>query len=530
MEKINTVVLLFILLFGLPIALIITIINQTKRLRKEKEEMLALERAKERRPSFETRRITEPNEVNQKPKTRPKAKHIFLERPVTLPVKRIESYTSEFLELQPTRYEVYSSGKYEMKAINGDLIIRAERCNFPNLTTISRNLSVDARECGLERLQHVEGDVNIHYPVQLDQLDEIRGNLASIVDLELKNEPNIGGQIFTKNCEVIIGGLAKRKKDRRIKEDTVISVRTQLEVDKLPRDGFFNLLVESPAIVIPHTHIYGSVSVQSDDVLFPYLEYIGKNLSYLPTHEADVNLSFPVLKRINGRSQVKKCSKPFLSVEAIGEILNSSIYRYPNLVHLGRHNFLDDIHTPKLSSISTLVCTRNFERRYHDNFNQRPLLPHLLSIRNLVCGKEVKDLNWVLKTIVGKKKTLPMPTNIYFEVLRLDPYTVFLSNERAVINNSWKWYRNFDFNSDVFPLAAMVSLLKTKHPTFEAFKENELQTKWPAYESKAFQKMIRSMEQLWREVDPVDPVLAQDKGRKDLPHFKTLYLSDSAFV
>ncbi|SKC08375.1 hypothetical protein SAMN05660841_04117 [Sphingobacterium nematocida] len=523
MEKIN----ILVLLFGLPIALIITIINQTMRLRREKEEMLSLERAKERRPSFETNRSTELNRVNQKPKTRPKAKHIFLERLVTLPVKRIVSQTNEFLELQTTRYEVYSSGEYGMEAINGDLIIRAERCSFPNLTTITGSLSVDARECGLEKLKQVEGDVNIHYPVQLDQLDEIRGNLASIVDLELKNEPNIGGQIFTKNCEVIIGGFAKRKKDRRV-TDLIITVRTQLEVDQLPRDGFFNLLVESPAIVIPHTHIYGSVSVQSDDVLFPYLEYIGKDLSYLPTHEADVNLSFPVLKKISGRFQVKKCPKPFLSVEAIGEILNSSIYRYPNLVHLGKHNFLDDFHTPKLSSISTLVCTRNFERRYHDSFNQRPLLPHLLSIRNLVCGKEVKDLNRVLKTIVGKKKTLPMPTNIYFEVLRLDPYTVFLSNERAVINNSWKWYRNFDFNSDVFPLAAMVSLLKAKHPTFEAFKENELQAKWPAYESKAFQKIIRSMEQLWREVDPVDPVLTQDKGPKDLPHFKAVYLGESA--
>lgn len=68
----------------------------------------------------------------------------------------------------------------------------------------------------------------------------------------------------------------------------------------------------------------------------------------------------------------------------------------------------------------------------------------------------------------------------------------------------------------------MVSLFKAKHPTFEAFKENELQTKWPAYESKAFQKIIRRMEQLWREVEPVDPVLAQDKGRKDSPHFKAL--------
>lgn len=512
---------LFLILIGIPIALIIAIISQTKQLREEKEEMLALERAKERRPTFDSPIIKEPKKVIRKPRPRPE--HVLLEKPVGHPIKRVERHTSGFSEQQPTRYELYNSGEYDMTIINGDLIIRAEKCIFPNLKTINGNLSVDASACTLDELKKVEGDVNIHYPVALHKLDEIGENLKSIVDLHLKNELMITGQIFTKDCKVISGGVEKKRRDRRIK-DFIIKVQSQEEVDKLPQDGFFNLYVLSPAIVIPHTHIYGSVSVQSDDVLFPYLEYIGKNLSYLPTEVSDISLTFPVLKKITGTLHVNKSHRPFQSVEAIGSILNKSIYEYSNIVHLGKHNFIEYIHTPKLSSISTLICDKNFDRRYYNKLDRRPVLPHLLSVRNLVCGREVKDVSRVLKIIGGKKREAVTPTTIYFEVLRLDQYTLFLSNQRVVINNSWSWRRNFNLNSDIIPLAAIVSMFKIKYPTFEGFKENEMHTKWPSYEGKAFRKIIRRMELLWSAAEPLEPLLVQEKSQNDLHRFQVLYL------
>lgn len=465
-------------------------------------------------------------------------------------IKRYKIFSEEDLQkINPDEYasiEIYAKNMtFGFTEIEGNLLLRGEGCHFPDLVNISGNLSIDAGNCVLPELKSVGGSFAMHCKATLDKLEKVKGDFKCIINFFFKKAIKIEGSVELKNAAVYTGNI-KLANIRRL-----IPVNHQYQVDFLPKDGIFNVDVFADDITFLHQEIRGKVNIYGSNISFPNLELIQGQLKIETRNKKDTDFEhdFPVLKKVVGNLMVDKTKISFPELKEIAgniEIRNNSYVKFPILeksgsVSINQHSgadfpvlreingdlnnhgfetcYLTELKIVKRSFFTHQILAKNIVEVGNLMMNKYCEFEHLKKIRGIVNSGEsfnYKSLEYIGYLINEKQKNSKLPSlkkighyvynendgyedladQIYFKVkdnLHITKNTCYIMRELS--NNL---YSNF-----LHPLKKLVSILKLRHKSFQNFLTREYEREWTNYSSPHFMKILKNMEKIWEETEPI---------------------------
>lgn len=455
----------------------------------------------------------------------------------------------------PIQLEIYLKGaEISLDKIEGNCLIRATGCSFPNLKEIKGNLSIDAADAYLPLLSIVEGDCNLHEKnIYIVVLQKVRGDLTIYNSVALPELNFIGGKLKNK-AKVVIPKLAKKQGNA-----FVVNVKTDIEL--LPSDGYFNLIVNLNDCVIPHTEIFGYVQILAKEVSFPYLQSVQRLLiesstvvfdstnhpikfSSLQTIQENCFLKrqwvyFPQLQKIGKKLTIEDSLIDFPKLQAVEDLIsnNSNDLSFPSLEIVSNDfemkkpyqascNFSSDILTkflqktilqrtsssqfPKLQFIGgnahfgielNLLKLEEIGGKL-SLFFSRQHLPNLKKI-NILGSENIENSDLLIRTLPNVTtinqaiynrhiaSVVSKIDKLFFPVIN----DVFVSKSELFIKNRWNRTSNFP----VFPIHTLVAILKMRHSSFQNFQVREYEREWDRPHERT-DEILEAIQEHWQEV------------------------------
>ncbi len=454
----------------------------------------------------------------------------------------------------PIQLEIYLKGaEISLKEIDGNCLIRATDCSFPNLKEVKGNLSIDAADVFLPQLAIVAGDCNLHEKdIYVVALQKVRGDLTIYKSVALPELNFVGGKLKNK-AKVVIPKLAK-------KQGNALEVSTKSDIALLPSDGYFNLIVNLSDCVIPHTEISGFVQIFSSGVSFPYLQSVQK-LSII-NKKGGLNSTNPIrfntLQTIQEDCTLNKQWVSFPELQNIGKSLRieDSLVDFPKLqdVENLNINISNDIFFPSLEFVSNdFVVNKsqssifNFSPNILTRFTQNTInqkeRPSLFPKLQYICGnanlnidinlpslEEVGGtLSWffrnsifhnlkkinkldiskvsALQALVQNLPQVEIINNAIYSqqidglISKVDNLFTQLFNDFYVSKNEFfirsRWNRT---NKDPkYPLKMLIAILKMRHSSFQNFQVREFDREWNIQHAKA-NELLETIQEQWQSV------------------------------
>ncbi|WP_345205110.1 hypothetical protein [Chryseobacterium ginsengisoli] len=454
--------------------------------------------------------------------------------------------------------EIYAKNMtFDFIEIKGDLLLRGEGCSFPNLVNVRGNLSIDAQNCSFPILKIVEGNFTMHHPAIVDQLEKVKGNFKCIIDFSFKNLTAIGGSVELKKSTVYA------KNNELIKGRVIIPINRQYEVEKLPKDGIFNIDIFGDNIVIPHQEIRGRINIFGKNVSFPNLEFVHGWLKMESNDQStnEFTYNFPVLKKMIGNLRLQKTKASFPKLkETSGNIHleNGSYATFPALEKSGgimiNHNcgaffpILNEV-GGNLQNVGFETCYLNTLQKVKGTFSTYQILApniievggdfaihtkadfdHLKRINGKIQSSSkvtLKSLEYIgnLDNINLKDSHFPalkeinhyfygthvglehLAKNVYFKITD----SLYLTKDKFIVGRT---QFNHIIHLPHYNLKKLVSILKLRHSSFQNFKTREVEREWDQVNSPLFEKILDKIEKLWNKVEPIKfEVFFSDQNR-----------------
>ncbi|MCQ4138704.1 hypothetical protein [Chryseobacterium sp. EO14] len=471
----------------------------------------------------------------------------------TKPIQRYKIFSvKDFTEAvfdENASIEIYAKNTaFDCTEIKGNLVLRGEGCNFPNLENVKGNLSIDAPDCSFPELKMVEENFTMHCPAMLDQLEKVRGNFKCIVDFSFTNLAAIGGSIELKNAAV----YAKSKK--LVQGRVVIPINHQYEVKNLPKDGIFNIDIFGDHIMIPHQEIRGRINIFGKDISFPNLEFVhgGLKIEITDSLADECTHDFPVLKKMTGNLRFVRAKLSFPELQEMtgtihlenGSYVNFSALEisggiminhrsgasFPVLKEINgalKNHGSETCYLNALEKIKNTFCTYqvfapniveiggdlDIHTYTHNKFDHlkkvsgRILGSSKVQLKSLeyvgildnasLAGSEFPSLKEVTHYFYGTHTGLEnVAKNIYFRVtdslcITKDQFIVGRSNFTFVLNLQRHYFKK------------LISILKLRHSSFQNFKTREFEREWTHYNTPVFNDVLNRIEKLWDKVEPI---------------------------
>lgn len=329
---------------------------------------------------------------------------------------------------EPIQLEIYLKGaSIPLEEIDGNCLVRAIDCSFPNLEKVNGSLSVDASHANFPKLTVIQGNCNIHEAyIQLPVLKEVKGNLVVLNLVDLWNLELLGGKI--KNKAKV--EFPKLYGDRFQKPTYTINALS--DIKQLPENGYFNLTVRVPNVIIPHTEILGTVTINVNNVQFPNLVNVFRLIVDIPKNDfLSSTVSFPQLKLVLDNCILNVQEPKFGSLEKVGKhlFITESYCIFSNLKEVGslQSQTISNSVFPKLELITGDL---HYKFKTWTKPQEEPSVPQKTGvfstlrvlfnnkggITKLEEEKPIEEKNYtpfpVLKTIIGNaelNETLTLP-------------------------------------------------------------------------------------------------------------------------
>lgn len=453
----------------------------------------------------------------------------------------------------PIQLEIYLKGaEISLDKIEGNCLIRATGCSFPNLKEIKGNLSIDAADAYLPLLSIVEGDCNLHEKnIYIVVLQKVRGDLTIYNSVALPELNFIGGKLKNK-AKVVIPKLAKKQGNA-----FVVNVKTDIEL--LPSDGYFNLIVNLNHCVIPHTEIFGYVQILAKEVSFPYLQSVQRlsigskavvldssnpiKFNCLHTIQEDCNLnkqwvSFPELQKIGKGFRIEESLVDCPKLHDLGSlnISNTTDISFPSL-EIVSDDFVINKPQKTFNNFSSNVITRFLQNTIlqrtspsrfpklqfiggnahfgsEQNFHQLEevggklllpsggrQLPNLKKI-NILDSVNIQPSDSLITTLpnidtinqaIYTQSIAAIASKVvklFFQVIN----DIFVSKDVFFIR--LRWSRN---EGTYYPIHTLVAILKMRHSSFQNFQVREYEREWDRPHERT-DEILEAIQEHWQEV------------------------------
>ncbi len=240
--------------------------------------------------------------------------------------------------------EVYLPNAFiPIETHQGNCLIRAVACSFPNLRSVDGNLSIDGAEAALPMLTEVKGNFTIHEEnTQVPLLQRVGEMLTVLKRVQLDNLEYVGKKIKTKP-KISLPKLA-------IIPNAVYDIQSQADIDRLPIEGgYFGVTVSVDNVTFPQEKILGNIVVKSYNVSFPNLK-IAQNIT-IERLKNENSIVFPKLQQLLGSCNVLGGTAFFPELEQIEKRLDIG-YSVRN------------IKMPKLQTVDTFLSNCSHQQLF----------------------------------------------------------------------------------------------------------------------------------------------------------------------
>ena len=455
----------------------------------------------------------------------------------------------------PIQLEIYLKGtEISLKEIDGNCLIRATDCSFPNLKEVKGNLSIDAADVFLPQLAIVAGDCNLHEKnIYVVALQKVRGDLTIYNSVALPELNFVGGKLKNK-AKVVIPKLTG-------KSGRAFEIRHYSDIRNLPSDGYFNLIINLDDCTIPHSNIFGYIQILATDVRFPnlkstqklsisrksvnldilnpiqfdslhtiqedcvisgqwvsfsQLQKIGKNLrideslvdcSKLQEVGGSINitssrnLTFPSLESISSNFEIGETNSNFnnYSSNVLTRFLQSTILqstlpsRFPKLKYIGGNVRLStNLNFPKLEEVGGKLLWFVNSPTF---INLKRI--HTLDTFNIRGSKSLKESLPQVGVINNAIYTQQIDSfiekvdNLFTQIFN----DVYVSKNEFFIRSRW----NRTNEDPKYPLKILIAILKMRHSSFQNFQVREFDREWNIQHAKA-NELLEAIQEQWQSV------------------------------